>query len=62
MDRHAYDSDLTDNQWARIASLIPPAKPGGRPRTVDVREIVNALAYLLRTGCQWRFLPHDLPP
>jgi transposase len=62
MDRQVYDSDLTDHQWARIASLIPAAKPGGRPRTVDVREVVNAIAYLLRTGCQWRLLPHDLPP
>ncbi len=61
MDRHAYPSDLSDAQWARIASLIPPAKPGGHPHVVNIREIVNAIFYLNKTGCQWRALPHDLP-
>lgn len=61
MDRHSYPSDLSDAQWARIAPLIPPAKPGGHPRVVDIREIVNAIFYLNKTGCQWRALPHDLP-
>lgn len=57
-----YPSDLTDAEWALIEPLIPPAKPGGNKRTVDVREIVNALMYILSTGCQWAALPKDLPP
>ena len=60
--RKRYPSDLTDEQWALIAPLLPPAKPGGRPRVVDLREVVNALFYQARTGCQWDFLPHDLVP
>jgi len=58
----AYTSDLTDAQWDRLAPLIPPAKPGGRPRSVNLRAIVNAIFYRTKTGCQWRNLPHDLPP
>jgi putative transposase len=61
-DRKPYPSDLSDAQWALIAPMIPPAKPGGLPRTVDVREVVNTILYISRTGCQWRFLPHDLLP
>jgi putative transposase len=61
MTRQRYPSDMTDAQWERIAPLIPPAKPGGHPRTVNMREIVNAIFYLNKTGCQWRALPHDLP-
>ena len=61
-DRKAYPSDLTDAQWEWIAPLIPPARPGGRPRDVVMREIVNAMLYLSRSGCQWEMLPHDLPP
>lgn len=57
-----YPSDLTDEEWALIAPLIPPAKPGGNKRTVDEREIVNGLMYILSTGCQWAALPRDLPP
>ena len=57
-----YPSDLTDAEWALIAPLIPPAKRGGRTRTVDVREVVNGILYVLSTGCQWRALPKDLPP
>ena len=57
-----YPSDLTDAEWALIEPLIPPAKPGGNKRTVDVREIVNGLMYVLGTGCQWAALPRDLPP
>ena len=57
-----YPSDLTDKQWNRIEPLIPPPKPGGRPREVDMREIVNAILYLVRTGCAWRMLPHNFPP
>ncbi len=61
MNRQAYPSDLSAAHWARIAPLIPPAKAGGRPRIVNIREIVNAIFYLNKTGCQWRSLPHDLP-
>lgn len=57
-----YPSDVTDAEWEHIASLIPPAKRGGRKRTVDVREVVNGLMYVLSTGCQWRYVPKDLPP
>jgi putative transposase len=60
--RKAYPSDLTDAQWTAIEPVLPPAKPGGRPRKVDLREIVNTLFYQNRTGCQWDFLPHDLSP
>jgi hypothetical protein len=60
--RAAYPSDLTDAQWALIAPLIPPAEPGGRARGVDMHEIFNGIVYVLRSGCSWRMLPHDLPP
>ena len=60
--RKPYRSDLTDAQWELIRPLLPPAKPGGRPRTVDLREVVNTLFYQARTGCQWDYLPHDLTP
>ena len=56
-----YESDLTDEEWARVAPLIPPAKHGGARRTVDLREIVNGLMYILSTGCQWRAIPKDMP-
>jgi putative transposase len=62
MERTPYPSDLTDEQWKFIESLIPPAKPGGRPRSVNMREVVNAILYLNRTGCSWRMLPHEFPP
>ena len=62
MARRAYPTDLTDDEWRVLEPLIPPAKPGGRPRSVDVREIVNALRYLLRSGGAWRLLPHEFPP
>lgn len=60
--RKAYPSDLTDEQWAILQPLIPPAKVthGGRPRKVDMREVVNAILYINRSGCQWDMLPHDL--
>ena len=61
MTRKPYPSDLTNAQWRRIARLIPPAKPGGRPRKYDIREVINAILYLNREGCSWRALPHDLP-
>ena len=57
-----YPSDLTDAEWALVRPLIRPAKRGGRPRTVDVREVLNAIFYVLSTGCQWTALPKDLPP
>ena len=57
-----YDSDLTDAEWALVAPLIRPAKRGGRPRTVDVREVLNAIFSGLWTGCPWKALPKDLPP
>ena len=62
MARIAYPSDLTDAQWRLIVKRIPPAKPGGRYRSVNMREVVNGILYLARTGCSWRQLPHDFPP
>jgi transposase len=61
MARSAYPSDLTDPQWKLIEKMMPKAKPGGRPGTIDLPEVVNAILYLLRTGCSWRQLPHDFP-
>ena len=60
--RKAYPSDLTDLQWELVEPLLPEAKPGGRPRSVDLREVFNAILYIDRSGCQWDMLPHDLPP
>lgn len=60
--RKSYPTDLTDDQWELIELLIPPAKSGGRPRGVSMREVVNAMLYVNRAGCQWDMLPHDLPP
>jgi len=60
--RQRYKTDLTDEQWAVIEPLLPPAKPGGRPREIDLREVVNTLLYQARTGVQWEYLPHDLTP
>lgn len=57
-----YPSDLTDQEWTILEPLLPPAKPGGRPRRVNMREVLNAIFYVDRTGCQWRALPHDFPP
>ena len=57
-----YPSDLTDEEWALVAPSITRAKRGGNKRTVDVREVVNGLMYVLGTGCQWRAIPKDLPP
>jgi transposase len=68
-NRHRYDraklrypSDVTDDEWGLVKPLIPPAKRGGRRRTVDVRQILNGVMYVLSTGCQWRYIPRDLPP
>jgi transposase len=58
-----FPSDLTDAEWERLAPLIPDAKPGGRPRKTEMRAEMNAVLYLLRTGCPWRYLPRDgFPP
>ena len=62
MRRHRYSTDLTDAEWMILAPHIPAPKVGGRPATWDRREIVNAIRYVLRSGCAWRLLPHDLPP
>ena len=62
MTRQPSPSDLTDAQWARLAPLLPPALPGGRPRTVNLREVINGIVSLNRHGCVWRALPPDLPP
>lgn len=61
MKRKAYPSDLSDVEWLILEPLIPPAKSGGRPRKVCIREVVNAIFYVLRSGCAWRMLPHDFP-
>ena len=61
-NRLRYPSDVTDEEWALIAPLIPPARRGGNKRTVNLHEIVNGLMYILSTGCQWRAIPKDLPP
>ncbi len=60
--RNRYPSDLSDGQWEKVEPLIPAAKPGGRPRSVEMREIFNGIFYLVRSGCSWRMLPKDLPP
>ncbi len=57
-----YASDLTDREWALIAPLLPSPRRVGRPRTTDLREVMNAILYMATTGCQWRMLPKDLPP
>src|SRR3954465_9456391 len=57
-----YPSDVSDEEWALVAPLIPPPKPGGNKRTRDMREVVNGLMDVLSTGCQWRAIPKDLPP
>jgi transposase len=59
--RRSYPTDLTDDQWELIEPMLPPAKPGGRPRTTDMREVLNAILYILCAGCAWRMLPHDFP-
>ena len=61
MRTQSYPSDVTDAQWALIEPHLP-VYPGGRPRKTDLRDVVDAIFYLLRTGCQWRYLPKDFPP
>jgi putative transposase len=60
--RQPYPTDLSDKEWNLIQHLVPEAKPGGRPEAYPKREILNGIFYLLRSGCSWRMLPHDLPP
>jgi len=62
LQRRRYSSDLTDAEWGKIQHLIPAPLPGGRPAKYERREILNAIFYLLRSGCSWRDLPHDFPP
>jgi putative transposase len=62
MRTHNYPSDVTDEQWPLIEPHIPPEPGGGRPRETDMRDVLDAIFYILRTGCQWRYLPGDLPP
>jgi putative transposase len=59
--RQAYSTDLSDAEWQILQPLLPPAKPGGRHRKYQMREIINAIQYILRGGCAWRLMPHDLP-
>ena len=61
-DKLRYPSDLTDAEWQHIEPLIPPGKRGGGKRRVNLREVVNGVMYVLSTGCQWRYMPKDLPP
>jgi transposase len=61
-DQLRYPSDLTDDEWAVIKPLIPPARRGGRARATDMRALMNGVMYILSTGCQWRYIPSDLPP
>ena len=62
MSRKPYPTDLTDKEWDILSPLIPPAKSGGRPRSADMREVLNAIFYVLRGGIPWQMLPHDFPP
>ena len=61
-DHLRYPSDLTDDEWGLVGPLIPAGKRGGGKRRVDIREVMNGVMYVLSTGCQWRYLPKDLPP
>ncbi|HLY27832.1 MAG TPA: IS5 family transposase, partial [Aggregatilineales bacterium] len=62
MGRTAYTTDVSDKEWAQLENIVPKAKPGGRPATYMRREIINAIFYVLQSGCAWRLLPHDFPP
>ncbi len=61
-DKKPYPSDLSDQEWAILEPFFPPAKLGGRQRTTNMREVLNAIFYVLKAGCQWDMLPHDFPP
>jgi putative transposase len=60
--RRSYSTDLSEEEWAILQPLVPQAKPGGRPRTHQTRELLDAIFYVVRSGCAWRLLPHDFPP
>jgi putative transposase len=62
MDRQPYPSDLSDSEWAVIEKILGPQSNRGRPRKYELREVFNAIFYMCRTGCAWRYIPHDLPP
>jgi len=62
MRRKQYTSDLSDKEWQLLEPLVPAAKPGGRPRTTNMREVMNGIFYVLKTGCQWENLPGEFPP
>jgi len=62
MERQAYSTDLSDGEWAILSNYVPQPLPGGRPTKWSRREIVNAMLYVLRSGCKWELLPHDFPP
>ncbi len=62
MSRRDYPTDLTDAEWIILGPLVPAPKPGGRPAKYTRREVINAIRYVLRAGCAWRLLPHDLSP
>ena len=62
MARRGYPTDLTDAQWAALGPLLPAARTRGRPRRTDLRAVIDAILYLLRSGCQWRLIPSDFPP
>jgi putative transposase len=62
MEEKRYPSDMTDDEWATLEPLIPAAKPGGRHRSANMREVVNGICYVLRGGIPWRFLPKEFPP
>ncbi len=57
-----YPSDLSDDEWAILEPLIPAGKPGGRPRQVEMRDVLNGIFYVLRSGCAWRMIPREYPP
>ena len=59
MNADGFPCDVTEQEWFLLSGLLPPAKPGGRPRSVDLRRILNGIFYLVRTGCAWRYLPRD---
>ncbi len=60
--RQRYPTDLRDKEWKCLEAVVPPVKRGGRPSKHSRREIIDAILYVVRSGCQWRMLPHDLPP
>ena len=62
MNSKSYPSDLTDAQWVELVPLLPPANSRGHPRSVDLRQVINGILYVLRGGIPWRMMPHDLPP